>query len=230
MRHLSRCTRFSHVYACVAAKHKTEIPWARAYVAHATSTGNIKFPFNIFTRAGENDEVSCFLIMYPRTPEPRNSRRMVGESCLPLPFPSPPISSMVVMKKLLDSTPLLYHPVCPLLIFLLSSPFFSLPSRANANRLLFLPRSVADVVLSLHSTPSTLRLSFRAAIYRRDFILVVSVGAILCVTSASTLFPSRGSVMWSFTQTWSSSSLSLNDVIAEWFLTQVSIDYFNKII
>lgn len=42
--------------------------------AHATNAGNIKSPFNIFTRAGENDEVSCFLIMYPRAPEPRNSR------------------------------------------------------------------------------------------------------------------------------------------------------------
>lgn len=42
--------------------------------AHATNTGNIKSSFNIFTRASENDEVSCFLIMYPRAPEPRNSR------------------------------------------------------------------------------------------------------------------------------------------------------------
>lgn len=93
----------------------------------------------------------------------------------------------------------------------------------------FLARSRMSCFLYIPRLPRYVSLS---AIYRRDFILVVStVGAILCATSTSTLFPSQSSVMWSFTQTWSSSSLNLNDVIAKWFvLTQVSIDYFNKII
>lgn len=46
--------------------------------ARVSNAGNIKSPFNIFTSGGENDEVSCFLIMHSRAPEPRNSRLGAG--------------------------------------------------------------------------------------------------------------------------------------------------------
>lgn len=85
--------RVTHLYerACIGRRKR-----ASNNEAYASNTGNIKSPFNIFTRAGENDEVSCFLIMYPRAPEPRNSRLRAAlfpsgkAGCLPL-FTSYPI-------------------------------------------------------------------------------------------------------------------------------------------
>lgn len=70
-----------------------------------SNAGNIKSPFNIFTSGGENDEVSCFLIMHSRAPEPRNSRSgnsSSWESCSPGPSlftPFPPISLSALTRS-----------------------------------------------------------------------------------------------------------------------------------
>ena len=92
--HRQRCVIYRDPHAscaCMrASRRNTKRKSSRACLRGARDehTGNIKSPFNIFTRAGENDEVSCFLIMQPRAPEPRNSRRGIGEVALPSHFPS----------------------------------------------------------------------------------------------------------------------------------------------
>lgn len=164
-----------------ASRRDTGARVPRRERAHATKhrrAGNIKSPFNIFTRAGENDEVSCFLIMYPRTPEPRNSQHGVGAPPPSLPSPSP--SSWKSCSLRPSSAPCFLPP--PTLIFFLLFPalFFLLRAQTPSRFFLFFFLSLARslgflIVLSLHSTPSTLRLSFRAAIYRRDFALVASL-------------------------------------------------------
>jgi len=99
--------------------------------AHATSVGNIKSPFNIFTRAGENDEVSCFLIMYPQAPEPRNSRCDVSErpATLVLHWREKPLSLAGCLHSFFLSFPLSLF-----LFFCLSSISLFPLLRANANR------------------------------------------------------------------------------------------------
>lgn len=73
-----RATRHPHVHTQAHKRYTIGIGAANKRgsknEARVSNAGNIKSPFNIFTSGGENDEVSCFLIMHSRAPEPRNSR------------------------------------------------------------------------------------------------------------------------------------------------------------
>lgn len=83
-----------------------------------SNAGNIKSPFNIFTSGGENDEVSCFLIMHSRAPEPRNSRLGAG-------IPPPGKAALLVPRFL----PLFLPSLSPSTALTRSSSSTNLPFR-----------------------------------------------------------------------------------------------------
>lgn len=132
--------------------------------ARVSNAGNIKSPFNIFTSGGENDEVSCFLIMHSRAPEPRNSRLRAGilppgkpalllPHFLPLFLPSLSVNSRLLQPSFIPTTNV------PL-----SSPYihldilprgFSSPLHIAAAYILF-PRAGEQVLSSSSSSWRTL--------------------------------------------------------------------------
>lgn len=116
--------------------------------------------------------------MYPRAPEPRNSRW--GAPALPfgalLRSPaacrswkscSRPRPFLLLARIVLPLSKLVFFLSFFILFFLFLFPASPPPW----------PPFAGVIVLSLHSAPSTLRLSFRAAIYRRDSSLVTLIAS-----------------------------------------------------